>query len=372
VLQLIEIEKKFYVLAEDLYPSNETAAGFLASIWQNDRDLAKSAITKIIIDLGKKPRITDAIVQMIFDISCLEMDELCFEISSKRKCPPLSKMLINSCLLYRNFEKAIVNVDKTIQRGCKLFLKGGMEESAILALVQQACILRRKNLGSDILNMLHAIEEGGKSSPYIHIIDRKTIEVIAKGMLLGREYLKSVLADNKSQTYEKVAAVFSLGCERDQFLYNYLSQIFFEHYKDTKRRNVCTETIGAIVYSACDGDIINFLIENLGILRNDMKKVWNRFTLLPGHHHYIAKRLLKACAYFKTQNQSLCDELYQWLEISKKDIQVHTLLALENLGININNHELFKTLHEEIKYEKFFRQDCIMFTDLLILRYTVR
>ncbi|MDR0336513.1 MAG: hypothetical protein LBI18_05425 [Planctomycetaceae bacterium] len=92
--QLIEIEKKFYALAEDLYPTDETAAGFLASIWQNDRDLAKSAIAKIIIDLGKKPRITDAIVRMILGISCLEMDELFFEISSKRKCPPLSKILI--------------------------------------------------------------------------------------------------------------------------------------------------------------------------------------------------------------------------------------------------------------------------------------
>jgi hypothetical protein len=54
--------------------------------------------------------------------------------------------------------------------------------------------------------------------------------------------------------------------------------------------------------------------------------------------------------------------------ISKKDIQVHALLALENFGVTHN--ELFKTLHEEIKYEKFFRQDCIMFTDFLILRYT--
>ncbi|MDR2407321.1 MAG: hypothetical protein LBE13_04305 [Bacteroidales bacterium] len=368
--QLIEIEKKFYALAEDLYPSNETAADFLASIWQNDRALAKSAITKIIIDLGEKPRITDAIVQMILDISCLEMDEFCFEISSKRKCPPLSKMLINSCLLYRNFEKAIRNIDKTVQRGCQLFLKGGMEESAILALVQQACILRRKNLGSDILNMIHAIEEGGKSSPYIHIIDRKSIEVVAQGMLLGWEYLKSVLADNKSQTYEKVAAVFSLGCERDQFLYSYLSQIFFENYKDTRRTNVCTEIIGAIVYSAADENIINFLIENLEMFRKDMRKIRNRFALLPGHHHYITKRLLEACAYFKTQNKSLCDELYQWLEISKKDIQVHALLALENFGVT--HHELSKTLREEIKYEKFFRQDCIMFTDLLILRYTVR
>jgi hypothetical protein len=261
-----------------------------------------------------------------------------------------------------------MNIDNTVQRGCQFFLKSEIDESAIVTLVEQACILGRKNLGNDISNMLHAIEEGGKSSPSIHISDRKTIEVIAKGMLLGREYLKSVLADNKSQTYEREAAVFSLGCERDQLLYNYLSQIFSENYKDTRRTNVCTATIGAIVYSASDKDIINFLIENLGILRKNMRKFWNRFALLPGHNHYIAERLLEACAYFKTQNQLLCDELYQWLEISKKDIQVHALLALENFGVT--RHELFETLSEKIKDEKFFRQDCFAFTDLLILRYT--
>jgi hypothetical protein len=302
MLQLTEIEEKFYSLAKGLYPAHKTATDFLASIWQNDRDIAKSAITKIIIDSGEKQNIVNTIVEMILDISCLEMDELCFEISSKRKCPPLSNIAINSCLLYRNFEKAIENIDNTVQKGCQFFLNGEIEESYILTLVQHTCILRRKNLSSDISNMLHAIEEGGKSSPYIHISDRKFIEVVANGMLLGREYLKPVLADNKSQTYEKEAAVFSLGCERDQFLYNYLSQIFFENYRDTRKTNVCTETIGAIVYSASDEDIINFLIENLGILRKNMRKFWSRFALLPGHNHYIAKRLLEACAYFKTQN----------------------------------------------------------------------
>jgi hypothetical protein len=375
MLQLVEIEEKFDALTKfcaltgKLSPRNETAVGFIKSIWQNNRELAKSAITKIIFDLGTNQRIVNSIIEMIMDISCLEMDEFCFEISSERKCPLYVNIYINSCLCYRNFEKAIVKIDETIRKGIQLFLENGIGEDTIDCLVRQACIFRRKNISNDILEMLHTIEEGGKSSPYIHISIRKPIEVIARGMLLGRDYLKSVLVDKKSETYEKAASVFSLGCERDQFLYNYLSQIFSENYKDTKRTIVCMETIGAIVYSASDEDIINFLIENLGILRKNMRKFWSRFALLPGHNHYIAERLLEACAYFKTKNQSLCDELYQWLEISKKDIQVHALLALENFGIT--HHELFETLSEDIKEEKFFRQDCVAFTDLLILRYTV-
>jgi hypothetical protein len=98
-----------------------------------------------------------------------------------------------------------------------------------------------------------------------------------------------------------------------------------------------------------------------------MEEFGNYFTLLSRYRHYIAKRLLKVCSYFKAQNQLLCDELYQWLESPKKNFQVQALLALENLGVK--HHELFKILREEIKNEKFVRQSCVRTTCLLILRY---
>jgi hypothetical protein len=300
-----EIVLRFHSLAEDLDDNSDfegSASDFLVSIYRHNQNLAKQAIQSIIIDIDNRSRSISAIIQVLLAITNPDIDKLCFELSIKRSCPSIARIFIQSYLLYQNFDKAINRIDKTIRKGCHSFLQSKIDEFDILTLVRQACIFKRKHLCEDILTMLRIIQDEGKTAPYIHISHRKSIEVIANGMLQGEDYLKSILLDSCSQIYERQSALFSLGCERLPLLFNFLNQIFQNYYKDSNKTMACNEAIGAIVYCATDEDITRFLVENLEILRNDIQKERRLFSFLPGHHFYVAMRLLKACILYAFRN----------------------------------------------------------------------
>jgi glutamate racemase len=359
----------FCLLAEDEeveenFAVYESASHFISHIWNSNPTLVTEFIEKIACSAGDRPRIAQALMESMLKISDPKFDSLCFEISKKRTVPEMTSMVINSCLLFRQHEGAINRIDDTIRKACQSFLKNKLESFTFLEIVRQSCIFRRKELHSDISSVITSLNNDTKP-PYIHISEKKPIEVISNGMVYGETYLKEVLKNPKSQYYEKAAAIFALGCENNPAHYTYFEDSFNEFFPKIQTE-ICNEIVGAVIYSCYDTDVIRFLVNHLEQLRND-RSVSGGFLNLRGKHKTcIIERLLLGCTHCLCSNIQMENELKHWLEHKNKGIQVSTVLALETMGIKCINHE--KELKAQLKSERDFRKDCIFFTDLINLR----
>jgi hypothetical protein len=276
----------------------------------------------------------------------------------------MTRMLINSCLISRHYEKAINQIENTVRNACRSFLENKLEAMTLLEIVYQACILRCKSVHRDISSMISSLNMT-KISPSIHISERKAIEVIANGMAQGEIYLKDVIRDKKSQIYEKEAAVFSLGCENNASYHSYFNELFGELYQNTQNTTICNEIIGAVMYSSYENDVISFFVDRLAQLRTDKKMTGGFLNLRGRHKKCISERFLFGCAYWLCEDSRLINELKQWLENEQEDIQVFTVLALEKQGVKCPNHE--KKLKSKLKFQREFRKNTSG-TDLITLR----
>jgi hypothetical protein len=364
------IAQVFHSLAEEVddhIPKDEFAFQYLARIWKTDPILVTQAIEKIAHYVSDKPRVAQELALSIIEISDRKFDDLCFNISKKQSTHDMTRMIINSCLISRHYEKAINQIENTVRKACRSFLENKLESMALLELVYQACFLRCKSVHSDISSMISSLYAKKTNSPNIHISEKKAIEVIASGMAQGEIYLKDVIRDNKSQIYEKEAAVFSLGCENKASYYPYFNELFGELYQNTRNTTICNEIIGAIMYSSYENDVISFFVNRLAQLRTDKKMTGGFLNLRSRHKNCISERLLFGCAYLLRDDSRLINELKQWLENEQEDIQVFTVLALEKQGVKCPDHE--KKLKSELKFQRHFRKN-ITGTDLIMLRKT--
>jgi hypothetical protein len=363
------IAQVFYSLAEEVddhIPKKEFASQYLARIWKTDPILVTQAIEEIAHYVSDRPRVAQELAQSIIEISDRKFDDLCFNISKKRSTHDMTRMLINSCLISRHYEKAINRIDDTVNNACQSFLKNKLESITLLELVRQACILRRKNLHSDISSMISSLKIKNANSPSIHISERRAIEVIANGMNWGESYLKDVIRDKKSQVYEKEAAIFSLGCEKKASFHPYFNEVFSELYQNPQNTTVCNEIVGAVVYGSYENDVIHFMLDHLEQLRTDRKMVGGFLYLRDRHRICVSKRLLFGCAYYLCEDIRLINELKLWLNNQQEDIQVFAVLALEKQGIKCVEYE--KKLKSKLKSQRTFRSDYFTYTDLVMLR----
>jgi hypothetical protein len=363
------VVKMFCSLAEDIdvhNSINEYAFKYIKRIWNTDQALASCAIEKIICDFGNRPRITNEIALSIAEISDKKYDDLCFKISNRRSTHDLARISLFSCLLFRGHEETISRIDDNVRRACQSFLKNKIESIDLLEIIRQACILGRKNLYRDISSMILLLREKKVNSPYIHISERRVIEVIADGMNLGESYLKNIIRDNKSQVYEKEAAVFSLGCEKNASFHSYFNEIFSELYQKPQNTTACNEIVGAILYSSYDHDVIHFLTDRLKQLRTDRQMTGGFLFLRDRHKMCVSRRLLFACECYPCCDACLIDELKLWLVNKNDDVQVFAVLALEKQGIKCDEHE--KKLKSKLKSQRAFRKNYFTYTDLAMLR----
>jgi hypothetical protein len=362
------IVKMFYSLVEDVgvrNPKDEFAFQYLKRIWNINQVLASQAVEKIIRELGSRPRIANEIALSITEISDKKYDDLCFNISNKRSTHDLARISLFSCLLSRGHKGTTNRIDDNVRRACQSFLEKKIESIDLLEIVRQACILGRKNLYSDILSMLLSLTEKKINYPYIHISERRAIEIIANGMHLGESYLKNIIQDSRSQVYEKEAAVFSLGCENKTSFYSYFNEIFGELYQKPQNTTVCNEIVGAILYSSYEQDVINFLTDRLGQLRTDRQMTGGFLFLRDRHRECVSRRLLFACECYLCSDARLIDELKLWLDNKNDDMQVFAVLALEKQGIKCDKHE--KKLKSKLKSQRIFRKNYFTYTDLAML-----
>jgi hypothetical protein len=342
-----------------------TASNFIADIWKVDRMTSTRAIEKIIFSVGDRPRIANAFVEAIIDIGSPDFDEVCYLLSKKRACPIMTRMLINSLLLFRHYDKAIKHIDKHVQDSCRAFIDDKLEAYSILTIVKQACIFGRKHLHEDISAMLSTLDKRGGSSPYIDIDKWRFIEVTANCMKQGEQYAKGILEDKRTQRFEKEAAVFSLGCESNPSFFSYFEQAFLEQYQNVSNTTVCNEIIGSIIYSSHEKDVVRFLVNNLKMLRN-IKYARKFLNFRRLHTNCITRRLLFGCSLFVSPTTCIADELLLWLDNKERDFQTFAILALEKYGRTFCEYET--RLKAQLKSERFFRKNSIMITDLIRLR----
>lgn len=338
-----------------------SASDYVKYLWNFESILATHVIEHVVRMMGNDPHLAHAIDDAIIKIADKKFDDICFDISRKHSTPDMTRMLINSCLLFRQHKKAICNIDDTIRNACNAFLKNNLEEFTLVEIIKQACIFRRTELHHDISLMLSSLSTS--VTPQLHIIDKKTIEVISNGMASGELYLKDIIKDKKTSIYEKVAAIFTLGCENNPSFYSYFNTIFQEFYQNPKNTVICNEVIGAILYCSYNDDISSFILERLKQLRTDQKMVggflWSRYR----HKVCISKRLLIGCSVY--EDYYWVEELQHWLDHEQKEVQALAVLALEKQGIKSKKHE--KILKSEIKFIRDFEKEPVM-TDLLKLR----
>ena len=358
----------FYSLVEDRdnISTVEPASSFLANVWSNAPELAAEVTERIIRFVGNEPRAAHAIVQTMLEVRDPVFLDLCYSISIKRSTPELARILIDSCLLFFQYEKVSHRIDDTLRKACRSFLKHQLDASVLLEIVRQVCIYERKELSTDILSMLSAVDSS-TNTPSIHIIDRKSIEVIASGMAHGDSYLLQVIKDERSQIYEKEAAIFSLGCERRSDFYTYFNDWFEAFYGRLENTGICNEIVGSIVYSSSGHDMVRFLVEHLEQLRN-ARKIKGGFLNF-GRRHIVAttKRLILGCTYCMCRDVRIEQELKYWLDNSDKSIQAFAVLALEKQGERCEEKE--NELKTELRSLRSFRSDCTLFTDLIMLRH---
>ena len=366
--KVCEIVQQFYTLSNNIKTNINiinSSSDYLIDSWFYNNKLASQAVEQIIHDIGINPKAAYCFTQSMHKINSCIFDDLCYKVINNKSSHIMSRMIIYCCLIFRGYLPAINQLHDNINVLRRDIAKRHIDPFVLIENIRKTCVFYNDNIFNNIefmtdISLLYLL----LTTDYKHIIhinDREVIDTIIEGVQKGPVYLTNILQDNMASTYKKTTSVFMLGCQINPNNYEFFNQLYDKYVYNCKYTELCSELIGAIVYSCRFHDIEEFIICRLKQLRNDRKvhgSLFNLFNLNYRHELCIVKRLLEACANIQFMHDELIDELSYWLKFDDIKVQVYAALALEYQGINISYQE--KTIKEALHRERFFRKDCVI------------
>jgi hypothetical protein len=275
-----------------------------------------------------------------------------------------AKTLLTVFLVSKGHAEVIRDFDKSFNSICKRFLTGKIDESQLLVAVQQACLLRRRNLHTVIGEMLSHLQAMGDERPYIHVTQREKVEVLYQGLRIGLTALREIASSSSATLSQGEAAIYGLGCVRRPDLFN----LFSTQYDRRSRGHdfpIRRECVDAIVYSCTSRDILDFLTASLEKERLADKGSGFRWIRRKQRRADVM-RLILGATYCPEMNVGLESELRYWLTSNNMTLAAYAVLALERHGAIVNG--LNEQIVKEVEEERSFRDSHFSYSELLQLR----